>query len=172
MPLQSDPSSAVTRARISSAALFVKVTASTSSGLACPSPMRYAARLVMTRVFPEPAPARIRSGPLMCRTASRCSGFSVLRNSIGRPRAGADLRVRARRRADTQVGPYGLFYRDRLREIPRLIDVAASTHGDVVREELKRYDHHDRRQQFGGMRDFDHEIALRVEHRLELVVSA
>ena len=32
IPLQSDPSSASTRARISSAALLVKVTASTSSG--------------------------------------------------------------------------------------------------------------------------------------------
>ena len=33
-----------TRSRISSAALFVNVTASTSPGSACPSPMRYAMR--------------------------------------------------------------------------------------------------------------------------------
>ena len=30
----------------------------------------------MTRVLPEPAPARISSGPSVCSTASRCSGFS------------------------------------------------------------------------------------------------
>ena len=58
-------SSASTRARISSAALLVNVTASTSSGRAWPSPTRYAILLAMTRVFPDPAPARISSGPLM-----------------------------------------------------------------------------------------------------------
>src|SRR5690242_19201249 len=39
-------------------------------------------RNVMTRVFPDPAPARIRSGPSVCRTASRCSGLSLSRKSI------------------------------------------------------------------------------------------
>jgi hypothetical protein len=33
--------------------------------------------MVMTRVFPEPAPARRRRGPSVRRTAARCSGLSV-----------------------------------------------------------------------------------------------
>src|SRR5215210_1180779 len=33
----------------------------------------------MTRVLPEPAPARISRGPSVCRTASLCSGFSFER---------------------------------------------------------------------------------------------
>ena len=40
-----------------------------------------------------------------------------------------------------------LFYRDALREVPRLIDVAAAAHGDVVREQLQRDRHDDRREQ-------------------------
>ena len=36
----------------------------------------------MTRVLPEPAPARISSGPWMCRTASRCSALRACRKSI------------------------------------------------------------------------------------------
>ena len=39
-------------------------------------------RYVMTRVLPEPAPARISSGPSRCSTASRCSGFSLSRKFI------------------------------------------------------------------------------------------
>src|SRR5258708_39933653 len=45
--------------------------------------MRYAIRYVMTRVFPDPAPARIITGPSVCRTASRCSGLSFSRKVIG-----------------------------------------------------------------------------------------
>src|SRR5258708_33593544 len=37
----------------------------------------------MTRVFPDPAPARIITGPSVCRTASRCSGLSFSRKVIG-----------------------------------------------------------------------------------------
>src|SRR5258708_31179559 len=37
----------------------------------------------MTRVFPDPAPARIITGPSVCRTASRCSGLSFSRKGIG-----------------------------------------------------------------------------------------
>ena len=40
-----------------------------------------------------------------------------------------------------------LFYRDALGEIARLIDVASATHGDVVRQELQRDGHHDRREE-------------------------
>src|SRR5919106_4716308 len=35
----------------------------------------------MTRVLPEPAPARMSSGPSVARTASRCCSFSCDRNS-------------------------------------------------------------------------------------------
>src|SRR5690348_2763878 len=37
----------------------------------------------MTRVFPEPAPARMRRGPSIWSTASRCSGFRFERKDIG-----------------------------------------------------------------------------------------
>src|SRR5260221_3964723 len=144
---QLSPRSASTRARISSAALFVKVTARISCDCAWPSPTRYAMRLVMTRVLPDPAPARIRRGPLRCRTASRCSGFRLSKNC--KP----------------------LFYSYTLREIARLVDVAAATDGDVVREQLKRHGHHDRRQQLGGPRNFEDEVARWIENRAKLVVA-
>ena len=51
-----------TRSRISLAALFVNVTASTRSG-GTPWASRYVMRVVMTRVLPLPAPARMRTGP-------------------------------------------------------------------------------------------------------------
>src|SRR4051794_23889569 len=38
-------------------------------------------RCVSTRVLPEPAPARISSGPAPCVTASRCSGFRPSRRA-------------------------------------------------------------------------------------------
>src|SRR6185312_13792605 len=144
MPVTSEPSSDSTRARISSAALLVKVTASTSCGFAWPSPTRYAMRLVMTRVLPEPAPARMRRGPLVWRTASRCSGLSVSKNCMGI--WDSRLRIRDLQRAESRVPtPGSLFYRDALGEVPRLIDVAAAADGDIVREQLKRDDHDDRR---------------------------
>lgn len=34
-------------------------------------------RKVMTRVLPDPAPARMRTGPSVVSTAARCSGFSL-----------------------------------------------------------------------------------------------
>jgi len=37
--------------------------------------------------------------------------------------------------------PCSLFYRDALREVPRLIDVAAATDRDVVGEQLERQRH-------------------------------
>ncbi len=43
-PFASSPINPSTRSRISCAALFVNVTASTWPGSACPSPMRYAIR--------------------------------------------------------------------------------------------------------------------------------
>src|SRR5579872_1305436 len=148
MPVTSEPSSDSTRARISSAALLVNVTASTSFGFAWPSPTRYAMRLVITRVLPEPAPARISSGPLRWRTASRCSGLRLSRNC--KP----------------------LFYSDALREVPALIDVAAAADGDVVREQLERQHHDDRRQQFGRPRHLQDDVGRGIENGPQLVVAA
>src|SRR5215207_6373105 len=65
------PTSASTRSRISWAALLVNVIARISPGAACPVPTRWAIRWVRTRVLPEPAPARISSGPSPCSTAWR-----------------------------------------------------------------------------------------------------
>ena len=45
-----------------------------SGGTPCSSISR-AIRVVMTRVFPKPAPAKTRSGPLTCSTASRWAGL-------------------------------------------------------------------------------------------------
>src|SRR5258707_79224 len=58
------------RCRISPAALLVKVMARMLPGRT-PCCKRWATRRVMTRVLPLPAPARISSGPSMCRAASQ-----------------------------------------------------------------------------------------------------
>ena len=76
------PTSVSTRPRISSAALLVKVTARISSCCAYPSDSRYAIRCAMTRVLPDPAPARMSSGPSIWRTASRCSGLRPVSGSM------------------------------------------------------------------------------------------
>src|SRR6186997_1148596 len=41
-------------------------------------------RAVITRVLPDPAPARISSGPSVWRTASRCAGFSEDKTFMGK----------------------------------------------------------------------------------------
>ena len=64
-----------TRSRISFAALLVKVIARISHGATPRFRIRFAMRVVTTRVFPEPGPATIRSGPSPFRAASRCCGF-------------------------------------------------------------------------------------------------
>src|SRR3954466_15649137 len=56
-----------------------------------------------------------------------------------------------------------LLYRDRLRQIARLVNVAAATHADVIRQQLQRHDLKDRQQELrrgrnindvvGGARD-------------------
>src|SRR5689334_6199019 len=60
--------------------------------------MRYA----ITRVFPDPAPARINSGPSVCRTADRCGGLSEERKSM---RKGEGLRpgAQAERKRDPRI---------------------------------------------------------------------
>ena len=65
------PTSSSTRSRISDAALLVNVIARISSARAWRVRIRYAIRWVSTRVLPEPAPARISSGPSPWVTASR-----------------------------------------------------------------------------------------------------
>jgi hypothetical protein len=69
--------------RISSAALLVKVMASIRTG-GTPSARIRAIRLVSTRVFPEPAPATIASGPSSYKTAARCAGFKSATSSSRR----------------------------------------------------------------------------------------
>ena len=63
------------RVSISRAALLVKVTASTPAGLTCPDSIRWAMRVVSTRVLPLPAPARMRADSRGRVTALSCSGL-------------------------------------------------------------------------------------------------
>ena len=58
------------------AALRVNVSASTCRGSAVPWSTRQAMRRVSTRVFPEPAPARMQSGLASEVTACCCAGFN------------------------------------------------------------------------------------------------
>ena len=69
------PTSAPTRSFISPAALLVNVIARISKGLTPCSRIRWAIRCVSTRVFPDPAPATISSGPSTWVTASRWTGL-------------------------------------------------------------------------------------------------
>jgi hypothetical protein len=82
------PASEATRSRISPAALLVKVTARMFDG-STPMDTRYAIRVVITRVFPVPAPASTSSGPSVVDAASRCEGFRASRRAAlpGRGRA-------------------------------------------------------------------------------------
>src|SRR5262245_36763404 len=110
----------------------------------------------MTRVLPEPAPARIRSGSVVCRTASRCSGLRVSRNCMNwrpttetrttltssRLQRAAVQQSRADAARDTTRASteFRLLDRHALGKVPRLIDVAAAADGDVVRQQLQRHD--------------------------------
>ena len=78
------PSIAVSRSRISPAALFVKVIARISFGFTPIAEVRCATRWVSTRVLPEPAPAITSSGPSVCSTASRWAGIQVREVLLGR----------------------------------------------------------------------------------------
>ena len=68
------------RARISPAALFVKVTAKMRQGGTRARATRLATRYVMTRVLPLPAPAKTRSGPTVCAAAA---AWGSLRSNSG-----------------------------------------------------------------------------------------
>ena len=73
------PMSAAMRSRISRAALLVKVTARIWDGPALPVAIRWAMRVVSTRVLPVPAPASTSTGPSVASTAARCSGLRPVR---------------------------------------------------------------------------------------------
>ena len=75
-------SSLSTRSPISAEALLVKVTARMESGATPFASIRYAMRCVMTRVLPEPAPARMSTGPSVASTAVRCCGFIFCRRGF------------------------------------------------------------------------------------------
>lgn len=66
------------RSFISLAALLVKVIMRIDSGAICFSVMRYSTLYVRTLVFPDPAPAKMITGPSVVSTASFCSGFKSL----------------------------------------------------------------------------------------------
>ena len=72
------PTSPRMRSRISLAALLVNVTARICHGRTPLTPIRYAMRCASTRVLPDPAPARMSSGPSVVVTARACSGFRRL----------------------------------------------------------------------------------------------
>ncbi len=73
------PSSRSTRARISPAALLVKVTARMPCGEAPSAWITQAMRCVSTRVLPLPAPASTSTGASGAVTAARCASFRGLR---------------------------------------------------------------------------------------------
>ena len=73
--LPCSPTSAWIRSRSSPAARLVNVTARIDRGRTPFAPIRYAIRWAITRVLPEPAPARISSGPSVVVTARACSGL-------------------------------------------------------------------------------------------------
>src|SRR5829696_3259931 len=67
-------------------------------------------------------------------------------------------------------GPRALFDSDALGQIPRLVDVAAPADRDVIRQQLERHDHQNRRQQRVRCRHGNQEILRRVEQLLDRVV--
>ena len=82
MPRVPPGSSAPRRSRISAAALFVNVMASTCQGRTPSSAIMCAMRYVSTRVLPEPAPASTRSGPCVHSAASRWAGLRPERSIV------------------------------------------------------------------------------------------
>ncbi len=76
LPAASGPSNPARRSFISSAALRVKVTASTLSGAARPEATSQATLWVSTRVLPLPGPASTRSGPRPWVTAFFWASFN------------------------------------------------------------------------------------------------
>ena len=67
------------------AALSVNVTAMISLASNAPDATWCAIRRVIVVVLPEPAPARMQTGPRTASTARRCSAFSPSNRSTGPP---------------------------------------------------------------------------------------
>ena len=84
MPRVPSGKMAARRSRISAAALLVKVMARICQGRTPSSAIMWAMRMVRTRVFPEPAPARTSRGPRVVSTASRWAGLSPSRSMLAR----------------------------------------------------------------------------------------
>src|ERR1035441_9055116 len=61
-----------------------------------------------------------------------------------------------------------LFNGDALGQVARLIHVAAAAHGDVIRQQLQRYDLQNRRQQVGRRRNLDDVVAEAARLRVAL----
>src|SRR4029077_7717333 len=76
-----DRSRSPIRSFITAAALLVNVTARIARP-GTPFSMRYAARYVITRVLPVPAPASTSSGPSVVSTASRWRSFNGSRSDV------------------------------------------------------------------------------------------
>src|SRR5882672_2659817 len=156
--------SASTRRAISLAALLVNVTARRFRDDRDWAPVSQAIRYAITRVLPLPAPASTSSGPSPVVTASRCGGFRSSRRrssprSTGRLyRAIGTPPTPSRRRGSPATRM--LLDGDALREVPRLVHVAAEPHRDVVGEELERNHRDQGRQQIGARRDLDDVLGL------------
>src|SRR5262245_9075403 len=92
------------RVSISFAALLVKVTASTPAGLTLPVWISQAMRVVSTRVFPDPAPARISACWFGRVTAWSCSGLRLSRRLGIRDCGHAAAILPAAPRGELQIG--------------------------------------------------------------------
>ncbi len=77
--------SPASRAFITPAALSVNVTARISLARKASEATCHAIRRVIVVVLPEPAPARMHTGPRTASAARRCSGFRPSRTSTERP---------------------------------------------------------------------------------------
>src|SRR2546425_1772811 len=103
-------------------------------------------------------------GQKLQREADELTRISVSSRETARRNARARARARARNQIKNHESRISLFDRDALREVPRLVDVAAAAHGDVVREKLERNRHDDRRQQRRRRRHGHDDILLGIEH--------
>src|SRR5467141_368081 len=101
------------RVSISRAALLVKVTARTPFGLTFPVWISQAMRVVRTRVFPEPAPARISADWSGRVTAASCSGLRFSSRLSMRAFANARFyRTLRERRSPLPIRVWKLVLRD------------------------------------------------------------
>src|SRR6185437_11070557 len=101
---------------------------------------------------------------------------------VHRQAAGEGRLARSRVAGSPVLGPgppaARLLHRDRLREVPRLVDVGAAAKGGVVGEELERHRVHDRRDDRRMRRHLDHvqsldrlDARVLVRHHVELAAA-